>query len=417
LFSRHRAKNEKETTRAAGHLLTAPGLAFLSAAFILAAWYSQTAILMLTGLFLSTAGLARLWNRLALAGVRSERNFTATRFFPGEPIECSLRLFNRKPLPLPWVQIECDLPAEIALLEPAGRPDAAPIRRAAALLWYRGITWKLRLTAGRRGYYSLGPLKLTSGDFLGLYSRSRPDGTATHLIVYPRIFPVDTRLIPSLHPMGEFPAPQRLFRDPTHTIGVREYLRSDSLKFIHWKATARRGDLQVKVLAATTAFKVTVFLDVDSFWSDGVLVEADFELGLSIAGSVAAVLCERGSPVGLFVNTCLADTGQPAALAPGAGRGRITEVLETLAKVTGRSSGPAAAFLDAQKFCLAAGTTLIFLVARPADGFADLLAGLKSTGFKVLMLLVGEQADPAVPPGVPWHRVRRPDDLAGDARP
>ncbi len=404
-------------TTAAGNLLTLPGLVALAVVFLLAAWYSQPAILMLTGLFLSTAGLARLWNRFALTGVWAERDLETTRFFPGEPIECTLRLFNRKPLPLPWVQLEHDLPPEFVLVEPAGRRNETPIRRAAALLWYRSITWKLRLAGERRGYYPLGPMKLTSGDFLGLYSRSRLDGNPTHLIVYPHIFPVDTRLIPSLHPMGEFQAVRPMFRDPTHTIGVREYLRSDSLKFIHWKATARRGDLQVKVLAATTAFKVALFLDVDSFRSDDAFAEADFELGISMAGSIATVLCERGSPVGLFVNTRLADTGQPAVIAPGAGRSRIVEILETLAKVTGRSSGPAAAFLDAQKFCLAAGTTLIFLVARPADGFADLLAGLKSTGFKVLMLLVGEQADPAVPPGVPWHRVRRSDDLAGDARP
>lgn len=417
LALRNRQDKKTETTTAAGNLLKAPGLLAMAAVFVLAAWYSQPAILMLTGLFLATAGLARLGNRFALTGVWAERDFKAERFFPGEPIECTLRLFNRKPLPLTWVQLEHDLPAEFVLVEPAGRRNETPIRRAAALLWYRSITWKLRLAGERRGFYPLGPMRLTSGDFLGLYSRSRLNGSATHLIVYPHIFPVDTRRIPSLNPMGEFQAARRLFRDPTHTIGVREYAQSDSLKFIHWKATARRGDFQVKVLAATTAFKVALFLDVDSFRSDDALAESDFELGISTAGSIAAVLCERGSPVGLFVNTRLADTGQPAVIAPGAGRGRIMEILETLAKVTGRSSGPAAAFLDAQKCRLAAGTTLIFLAARPADGFADRLLDLKSNGFRILALLVGEQPDPVMPPGIPWHRVRRPDDLAGGAQP
>jgi uncharacterized protein (DUF58 family) len=171
------------------------------------------------------------------------------------------------------------------------------------------------------------------------------------------------------------------------------------------------------VLAATTAFKVALFLDVDGFRTDGALAEADFELGISTAGSIATVLCECGSPVGLFVNTRLADTGQPAAMAPSAGRGRIVEILETLAKVTARSSNATASFLEAQKSRLAAGTTLIFLTARLADESADLLADLKSHGFKVLVLVIGEQADSIVPPGLPWHRVRRPDDLAGGARP
>ncbi len=404
---------ETETTTAAGNLLTAPGLVAMAAVFFLAAWYSQPGIALLTGLFLSTAGLARLWNHLSLAGVQVERNLKGLRFFPGEPIECRFRLINRKPLPLTWVQLENDVPAGIEQMGPADRDANAPIRRSASLLWYRGITWKLKLIAKQRGYYPLGPLKITSGDLLGLYSRSRLSENRTHLLVYPRIFPVDTRLIRSLYPMGEFQATQRLFRDPLHTIGVREYRQSDSLRFIHWKATARRGDLQVKVLAATTSFKVALFLDVDSFRHEGVFAETDFELGISVAGSMAAVLCERSNPVGLFVNTRLADTDQPAVISPGAGQGRITEILESLAKVTQRSSAPAAAFWEAQKPFIPAGTTLIFILKRPPDAVSNILIDLKESGFTFLVLIVGEEIGLNLPLDIPWRRVRKAEDLAG----
>lgn len=227
------SRQSKDVTTAAGNLLTTPGIVALAGVFLLAAWYSQAGILLLTGLFLSTAGLARIWNWLSLAGVQAQRQLNGTRYFPGEPIVCKLRLFNRKPLPLPWVQIENDLPEGVRLDQPVGRSGSDAIRRSASLLWYRGITWNLRLSGGRRGYYPIGPMKITSGDVLGMYSRSRRSGTTEHLIVYPKIFPVDTGCIPSLHPTGEFQAARRLIRDPTHTIGVREYLRSDSLKFIH----------------------------------------------------------------------------------------------------------------------------------------------------------------------------------------
>jgi uncharacterized protein (DUF58 family) len=417
LASRHRSEKRKDTTTAAGNLLKAPGLVALAAVFVLAAWYSQAGILLLAGLFLATAGLARLWNRLSLAGVRAERHLNGTRFFPGESIACTLQLFNRKPLPLPWVQLENDLPAGFRLEEPAGPPGAEAIRRSASLLWYRGITWKLKLVGERRGYYPIGPLKITSGDFLGLYSRSRRAGGTEHLIVYPRIFPVDTRLIPSLYPIGEARAARRLFRDPTHTIGVREHFQGDGLKLVHWKATARRGDLQVKVLDATVAFNVAIVLAVESFRDNGVLADADFELGISAAGSIAAALCERGSPVGLFVNTRLADTGQPVVIAPGAGRSRVTEVLEALAKVTDRSSGSAAAFWEGQKERLTAGTTVIFILGRLPDLFSEQLADVRAAGFRRLVLLVGGHGEPALPPDVPWRRIRQYGDLAGGSLP
>jgi uncharacterized protein (DUF58 family) len=417
LLKSHCVQEARDSTTAAGNLLKAPGLIALAAVFVLAAWHSQTGILLLAGFFLATAGMARLWNRLSLAGVQAERHLKGTRFFPGEPIECTLRLFNRKPLPLPWVQIENDLPLGFCLEGPADPPGAETIRRSASLLWYRAITWKLTLMGGRRGYYSIGPLKLTSGDFIGLYSRSRRAGNTEHLIVYPRIFPVETRLIPSLYPLGETRASRRLFKDPTHAIGVREYLHGDDLKSIHWKATARRGDLQVKLLDATTAFNVTMVLAVESFRGNGVLAEADFELGISAAGSIAAALCEHGSPVGLFVNTRLADTGQPAVIAPGAGRSRVTEILEALAKVTEHSSSPAISFLEGQKERLTAGTTVIFILGRLPDRFPEQLANLRAAGVKLLVLLVGGFDEPTLPPDVPWRRIRQAGDLAGNSPP
>jgi uncharacterized protein (DUF58 family) len=217
--------------------------------------------------------------------------------------------------------------------------------------------------------------------------------------------------------MGEARTDRRLFRDPTHAIGVREYVRGDNLKSIHWKATARRGDLQVKVLDATMAFNVAVVMAVESFRENGALAEADFELGISTAGSIAAALCERGSPVGLFVNTRLVDTGQPVALSPGAGRSRVTEALEALAKVTGYSSGPMEAFLEGQKGRLTAGTTLIFILKRLPERFAEQLADLKAAGFRLLVLLVGGNGEPALAPDIPWRRIWQASDLAGGSTP
>ena len=95
MVTNHCVKEAKDSTAAAGNLLKSPGLVALAAVFVLAAWHAQAGILLLAGLFLATAGLARLWNRLSLAGVRVERHLNGTRFFPGEPIACTLRLFNR----------------------------------------------------------------------------------------------------------------------------------------------------------------------------------------------------------------------------------------------------------------------------------------------------------------------------------
>jgi uncharacterized protein (DUF58 family) len=400
----------RESTRAAGSLLSLPAVIVLSAALVLAAWYRLTGILLLTGLFVSMAGLSGMWSRLSLVGVRAERHVDGTRRFPGEAFVCRLRLINRKPLPLPWVQVEIPLPPGFTA-GTAAEPAAGVIRRSASLLWYRSVTWSLSILCPRRGFYALAPPTVVSGDMLGLYPRRRTVGPVEHVIVYPRVVPVDTRIIPSIQPMGEFPAARRLFRDPTHAIGVRAYDRRDSLRLIHWKATARRGDLQVRVPAATTAYAVALFLDVDSFAAEGSVKEAEFELALSAAASIAAALAGRGNPVGLFVNTRLADTGQPAAIRPSAAKGCLTDILKALAKATARRSLPFDLFLEDQKRFLPAGTTVVVVVGRPPSSLPLLVAGLGEVGFKRLVLLVGEAEAPALPDGTPLRRIRHADDL------
>ncbi len=383
----------------------------MGALLILAVWFAQTGLAMLAGLFLGTAGLARLWCRLSLAGVSAERRFACRRSFPGETIECTLGLVNRKPLPLPWARVEWPLPPGIRPLTAEPDPTSPGIRRSASLFGYRRIKWAIRLSAARRGLYPVGPLSLCTGDIFGLFTRSLATAAAEPLIVYPRIFPVDPGAIPSLHPMGDHHAPRRLVQDPTCPIGVRDYQRTDNLKFIHWKASARTRELKVKLLAATTAFQAAVFLDVESFHAQGLLAEEDFELAISAAGSIAAALAGKGSPVGLYVNTCLADTGLPAGIAPGAGRERLTLVLETLAKVTAAPSGPLAAFVEGRRSELPAGTTLVFITGRPSPVLPLFLAELGASGFRILLISVGDHGEIRLPDAIAWRRVCTAADL------
>ena len=389
--------------------MTVPGTAVLSAVLMLAVWYSQTGMAMLAGLFLGMAGLARLWCRLSLAGVKAERRFACLRSFPGEPLACTVSLTNRKPLPLPWVPLAGALPP--AIRPPEVEADSQGVRRTAALLGYRRMRWKIDLVAARRGFYPLGPLALTSGDMFGLFTRSRREESPAAIIVYPRLYPVDIRKIPALCPMGEIQTPRRLALDPTCPIGIRDYQTTDNLKFIHWKASARGRGLKVKLAATTTAYQVALFLDVASFIADGVPAEEEFELGISVAGSIAAALAERGSPVGLYVNTRLADTGLPAEIAPGADRGRLTDVLEALAKVTASPGSALAGFVERQQRDLAAGTTLVFISGRPAETLPLLLAGLSLSGFKPMLITIGQNDEARLPDPIPRLRVRRPEDL------
>lgn len=404
------------SSQPAGYLLGRFGLLMILAGLLLAAWYGQVVIVIVLGLVLSAAGLSKLWSRYSLAGVSCERWLSEQRIFPGEYVELRLRLVNRKLLPLPWIQLDDEIPMGLAAdisLPPGSKPGFGFLSKAASLLWYTGVSWKQRLYGNKRGYYPLGPITLTSGDIFGFYPRSVTKPLVDHVIIYPRIFPITRLGIPHLYPIGETTAERRIFEDPIRVIGVRDYSPHDSLRRIHWKASARHQNLQVKVFEPTTTLNVALFLAVDSFKvSHGqVFSEEDFELGISTAASVANHLIERKSSVGLFVNSRLADSGQPIEILPGSSTGQLIEMLEALAKVTHIASGPFEEFLQAERIRLPWGTTLIFILSRPSTSLTELLASLKESGRRLMVLQVGDPTESKNEHAIAWHNIRQPGDF------
>ncbi len=397
-----------------GYLLHKGSLYVLGGILFLSAWKGQTGIVILLGLILSAAGLAALWSRLSLVGVRCRRMIGEKRLFQGESTELRVELFNRKPLPLPWVKMDDEIPADLGRnLEPvpANRTGYYLWTRWASVLWYRKVGWKFQIYGKKRGYYRLGPLTASSGDIFGFYPRWRQFPSADHVLVYPRIFPIEHLEVPSLHPMGEARTRRRIFQDPTRPIGLRDYRPQDSLKHIHWKASARRQELQVKVFEPTTTLKVCLFLAGDGYPSDDPQSEEVFELAVSAVASVAHHLIDQGTPVGLISNGCQADSGLEIQIPPGGSRDQLMEILEALAKVSLPARISSGAFLQSQSKSLPSGTTLILAVSRVPESFFRLLRDLKDRGTQLLLLRIGDQQEGGWDGIIPSYSIRKPGDL------
>lgn len=399
----------------AGHLLGKFGLLASLVILFLAAWSGQTIIVILVGLALSAVGLAKLWSWCSLIGVSCQRFLSEQRAFPEEDVELRLRLVNRKPLPLPWVRVDDKIPERLLLKETSSAPrnnlNGGFLSNTASLLWYRGINWRYRLHCTKRGYYPLGPLVVSSGDIFGFYPNSITQPSTEHLIVYPKLFPVAKLSLPSLYPLGETKAERRIFEDPTRTIGVREYSPGDNPRYIHWKASARYQNLQVKVFEPTTTLKVILFLAVDTFWADGWKKEDEFELGISAAASIANYVVQQRSPVGLFANTLLPDSKQPVRIKPGSSPNQLINILEALAKVVLVPSGSIEEFLHSERGNLPWGATIVLILFKPSESLPELLTSLSRAGHKPVVLQIGEQQGDSVDPRVAWHNIRYPGDL------
>ncbi len=411
--STNQSATEERPDQPVGLLLSKYGLIFMLGGLLLAAWFGQVVIVVLLGLVLSTAGLSKLWSRFSLVGVSCQHYLSEQRVFPGESIELKLRVANRKLLPLPWLQVDDEIPYGLddsLALTPGNRPGCGLLGKSAALLWYTAVSWRHQLNCQKRGYYELGPIRLSSGDIFGFYPRSVTEPLIDHIIVYPRIYQIAELSIPSLHPLGETVAERRIFEDPTRVIGVRDYTPHDSLRHIHWKATARQQSLQVKVFEPTTTLKVALFLAVDSF-GNGQRSESEFELGVSTAASVASYAIEQDSSVGLFVNTQQADTKQSVRIAPGSGTTQLVTLLEALAKVTVMPTEPFDRFLEDERRNLPWGTSLVITLGKLSESVAGLLSSIEESGYKLIVLQIGEPGTDYSDKIPSWYNIKHPGDL------
>jgi uncharacterized protein (DUF58 family) len=394
-------------SRPVSPLLNTPILIAGLAALALAAWAGYTPLAVLLGLAVSTGLLTKLWSSLSLRSLHAERQLEETRVFPGEQVTMRLRVVNRKLLPLPWVEVRDEIPAALLPTEggPSEQPGVATVVRQTPLLWYSAAVFTHTLTATTRGYYPLGPLSVTSGDIFGLHPRTLVQSTGDHIIVYPRLFHLPELAVPSLAHTGDAAPDLHIFEDPSRLAGVREYEPGDNPRRIHWKASARRRALQVKLFEFTTDLKVTMFLAVDTFTDeDG----TSLELGVSTAGSIGRYLAERKVQTGLFVNTRLADTGRPARIPPIGGTEGLAYLLEALAKTTAEVDAPITEFYERERIELGFGGTLAFVVGSVPPALHALMADLVRTRHRVMGFLAGRGDSDSLPAGVRWHRVYPP---------
>lgn len=220
----------------------------------------------------------------------------------GENIAVVITLANKGRWPIAWVLIEDLLPADALRFDP---PRLKVQGRRAQLTMLRPAARKnmlYQLTPTRRGYYQLGPLVLETGDLFGLHRRYRVLTEPQYLLVRPKVLPLAGYEVSSKRPIGEVRMTYRLFEDPTRIAGVRAYERGDSLNRIHWRATARTGELHSKVYEPSTVAGATLLLEFHSAAHDRRHEPHRSELAITAAASIANAVFLMNQQIGLVTN-------------------------------------------------------------------------------------------------------------------
>ncbi|GLF94176.1 DUF58 domain-containing protein [Streptomyces yaizuensis] len=343
--------------RAALSGLTTRGRSFLAAgvAAAVCAYVLGQSDLLRVGLLLSVLPLvAVVVLHRTRYRVSASRRLSPQRVPAGSEARVHLRMDNVSRLPTGLLMLQDHVPY---VLGP--RPRFVLDRVEAG--GRREVSYRVR--SDLRGRYPLGPLQLRLSDPFGMCELTRSFSAFDTLTVVPRTEP-----LPPVRLTGESPGhgegrQRSLALSGDDDVIPRTYRHGDDLRRVHWRSTARYGELMVRREEQPQRPRCTVLLDTRSIAYAGVGPGSAFEWAVSGAASVLLHILERGFSVRLLTDTGAAVPAIGADDASGADSADLAGLLLDTLAVVDHSAG---------------------------EGFTAALGALRGTGEGLLIAFLGD---------------------------
>ena len=356
---------------------------------VLAAISRSPALIILAAGALVIGGVVWLTSHLALVAVDASVELSTDRVVAGELLTATVRIANRKPLPLPWLDVRLFLPEGLA---PEGLQPGVPrgwVNAGFAPRGHERITVRFPLVSTQRGAYILGPLRLRASDWLGFLSIERSIPLDVSIVAYPQPLATRDRHLASLRPLAETAVRRGLLPDPLRFRGVREHRAGDPRKEIHWKASARLRTLQTKLYEPATSLDAVFLVNVASY--EQYWVQADpeaVELVVSASADLIRQAAAAGRQVGLVTNGIDNITHERPRSALARGPRSLTRSLEILARLGPyAANSPDVVFL-AERGRIPWGATLVVVTPVVSTALAAAMLALRRAHHRVLAVSV-----------------------------
>lgn len=385
------------------------------------------AMYVLLGVLLLSRFFTRTWTEKLLA----TRTVVGEVFEIGESTEVAVEVENTGSLAVPWLIMEESLPQAAFTQLPQRLKVEGPRLTLTRLSPGETEDLTYQVTFLMRGYYQLGPLLLETGDVFGLHRRYRVATEPHFALVLPKVIPLQGYNLASRRPVGEIRVVHRLFEDPTRLAGVRLYQQGDPLNRIHWRATARTGQIHSRFYENSRVAGATFLLDFHARNYQGSGAVNSAELAVVTVASLANAVFLMGQQIGFVSNGRDAadrireegwraefttrgdahhrsdelppnDRLRPVQVETRNGPNKMREILETLARLEHTDGLDFAEMLAATVSHIPRDATVVPVLHRVTPEIAVALGGLVRRGYLVTAIVAafdqGAVPDWAQPP-------------------
>jgi uncharacterized protein (DUF58 family) len=243
--------------------------------------------------FIGTGGawlIAWIWVRSLRKNLNIERKVNLAWATVGESVPEQVKLTNNSWLPAVWVEITDDSPTL-----------HSPLRMVSDVAHHAYRARNLNHLFKRRGLYTLGPTHLRSGDPFGIYTVSMDNPHTSTILITPPVLPLTQLKIPTGGWMGDERYRRGFIERNISPAGLRNYVPGDSLRRIHWRASAHFDTLIVRQLESATRRDWWIFVDLNQADQAGEGEHSTLELSIVVAASLALRGLREYRKVGLVL--------------------------------------------------------------------------------------------------------------------
>ncbi len=153
----------------------------------------------------------------------------------------------------------------------------------------------VRFIASQRGWLTIDSCKLSTSFPFGFFVKTKIAPIQLETLIYPAIQQIE---LPKTFPSGD--GEGKIIRSIGSEIGtIREFKPGDSLNSIHWKTTAKTGELHTKEFTAEGSKKISIFLNIKGNQTGEIINPIELEKRVSETASLIFHLIQRGDQVQL----------------------------------------------------------------------------------------------------------------------
>ena len=282
----------------------------------------------------------------------------------GDDMRTTYSISNASGLPKPWLEV----------YNPTDLPVPLPGRALSLRSWAQR-SWIAIVPLTRRGTFRIEPMVVRTGDPFGFFEAAASVGRPTVVTVFPRVLALPRWKLPNAFLEGTHSAPERTLQTTPLATTVRPYAPGDSFNRIHWRSTARLGEIQVKEFDLEQTADVWLFVDLESRVQTGEGDISTVEEAMRAAASIAHDAILENRAVGLTTS------GHRVVSIP-ADRGprQRQKIMALLAAVEGDGRTPLAEVLLTGLPKLRRGMTAVIVTASRDRHWVRTLTSLRARG-------------------------------------